>query len=771
MVSLLIYLTLVSPISSDKSATDEFSNTQYVGGSGPGNYTTIQEGIDAATSGDTVYVYNGTYYESVIVNKSINLVGEQKEATFIDGGYVNPVLLFESFDEDDGGFTIVDGDGNPANWQFGNTIPAGCVSGGASGSWFFIDDDAAGEEADPSTNNSLISPFLDATAYSSLELQFTGDFRSLISRSDCLTVSVYDGMTWHEIITYDDTIDGFDAHSSLPLDISVASGHENVQVKFTYDDGEEWAYGALIDDVYVYGSASKSDFMERGREEVAFYCGFEQWLNDIPVPFENNNGWMDSYYGTPHSGTQWGYSWTAGDTLTTPVIEPLLDPVLEFWKCAEIGEHPMDLEVYCNGDLVYGEYGYNHTDYQKETVLLDQFEDTEIVIEIVAETSSYYGQCIDDVKITGLEPWTHTEVVTINADNVSLNGFTIQNSGIGFMDTGLDIESDNNTIFNNIFNNNGYGFYLSSSSYNSIYENAIMNSSWTGLCLISSSHNSIYENAIMNSYAEGLSISNPSSHHNHVYSNYVISNQFGIELDNADENLIYNNYLNNSDTNGQDNGNNHWNISKTSGTNIIGGSYLGGNYWSDYMGNDTDGDGLGDTNVPFGPGDFLPLVPGMIICDVNQSLFDRGFPIRHAVDGDWAAAQSFTPTVGMISKVCLYARVFGTPEFDLTVELREDNPQGTLVDSVSFTPGEVPGSWSWLDVDFANVTVELGTDYFIVCPPAPSGVTTSFGYEWAYAFGNQYDDGSFWFTRDGGGLWRDLPTRYEFTFRTFGYNL
>ena len=155
---------------------------------------------------------------------------------------------------------------------------------------------------------------------------------------------------------------------------------------------------------------------------------------------------------------------------------------------------------------------------------------------------------------------------------------------------------------------------------------------------------------------------------------------------------------------------------------------------------------------------------------VNQSEFDRGFPIRHAVDGDWAGAQNFTPSVSTITKVCLYARVFGTPEFDLTVELREDGPQGTLLDSVSFSPGEVPSSWTWLEVDFSDVTVQPDTDYFIVCPPAPSGVTTSFGYEWGYAFGNQYDDGSFWFTRDGGGLWRDLPTMYEFCFKTYGYD-
>jgi hypothetical protein len=156
------------------------------------------------------------------------------------------------------------------------------------------------------------------------------------------------------------------------------------------------------------------------------------------------------------------------------------------------------------------------------------------------------------------------------------------------------------------------------------------------------------------------------------------------------------------------------------------------------------------------------------ILDVDQPLYDRGFPVRHAIDGDWAGAQNFTPTLGMISSVELYMRVFGSPEFDLTVELRSGSPDGVLIDSVVFTPGEVPSSWDWLHIDFADEVVDLGLDYFVVIPPAPSGVTTSFGYEWGYAIGDVYDGGGFWFTRDGGGLWRDLPDSYEFAFRTYG---
>ncbi|HEC77493.1 MAG TPA: PKD domain-containing protein, partial [Thermoplasmatales archaeon] len=68
-------------------------NILYVGGSGPNNYTKIQDAIDNASDGDTVFVYNGTYYENVIVNKSINLIGEDRNGTIVDGGGSKDVIF------------------------------------------------------------------------------------------------------------------------------------------------------------------------------------------------------------------------------------------------------------------------------------------------------------------------------------------------------------------------------------------------------------------------------------------------------------------------------------------------------------------------------------------------------------------------------------------------------------------------------------------------------------------------------------------------------
>jgi parallel beta-helix repeat protein len=58
----------------------------YVDDDGSADYTRIQDAIDNASDGDTIYVYSGTYFEDVKINTSIVLQGEDKESTIIHGG-------------------------------------------------------------------------------------------------------------------------------------------------------------------------------------------------------------------------------------------------------------------------------------------------------------------------------------------------------------------------------------------------------------------------------------------------------------------------------------------------------------------------------------------------------------------------------------------------------------------------------------------------------------------------------------------------------------
>ncbi|HIH28974.1 MAG TPA: hypothetical protein HA260_04125, partial [Thermoplasmata archaeon] len=73
-------------------------NWFYVGGSGPGNFTRIQDAINASFNGDTVYVFDDSspYYENVFVNKSITVWGENRETTIVDANGYGSVLLLEA---------------------------------------------------------------------------------------------------------------------------------------------------------------------------------------------------------------------------------------------------------------------------------------------------------------------------------------------------------------------------------------------------------------------------------------------------------------------------------------------------------------------------------------------------------------------------------------------------------------------------------------------------------------------------------------------------
>jgi len=117
IMAMLLFLTsLVIPVSSEQITTSSSGSTLYVGGTGPGNYTSIQDAINASSNGDTIFVYNGIYVEDLVINNSIILKGEDNKNTKILGK--NNVIIINSDDVEITNFNVRNYDDNSGITDF-----------------------------------------------------------------------------------------------------------------------------------------------------------------------------------------------------------------------------------------------------------------------------------------------------------------------------------------------------------------------------------------------------------------------------------------------------------------------------------------------------------------------------------------------------------------------------------------------------------------------------------------------------------------------------
>ena len=85
-----IMLSIICGCITEEKQSD--SNSIIVDINGGGNYTSIQEAINAASLNCSIKVLEGIYYENIVVNKTVVLIGENPENTIIDGNALEDVI-------------------------------------------------------------------------------------------------------------------------------------------------------------------------------------------------------------------------------------------------------------------------------------------------------------------------------------------------------------------------------------------------------------------------------------------------------------------------------------------------------------------------------------------------------------------------------------------------------------------------------------------------------------------------------------------------------
>jgi parallel beta-helix repeat protein len=84
--------------------------TWVVDDDGPADSSSIQQAINAAQSGDTILVLSGIYYENLVVDKAVSLLGQGANQTIIDGTFSGNVITIASENVIVDGFTIEHGE-------------------------------------------------------------------------------------------------------------------------------------------------------------------------------------------------------------------------------------------------------------------------------------------------------------------------------------------------------------------------------------------------------------------------------------------------------------------------------------------------------------------------------------------------------------------------------------------------------------------------------------------------------------------------------------
>jgi len=233
---------------------------------------------------------------------------------------------------------------------------------------------------------------------------------------------------------------------------------------------------------------------------------------------------------------------------------------------------------------------------------------------------------------------------------VNLRDTTFSNSSIG---SGIRMASPvESTIDNITYNGSGsdIGIYVYDGSWD---VNTISNSS-------------------ISNCSTGIKIDNTYGGYTNtgymIYSNNISNCSIGLDIiddfDDSYPNMVYNNIFYGNTINANTTTevyNISWNTTKQLGTNIIDGEYLGGNYWNDYTGVDTDEDGLGNTEIPYNSsgnitigGDYLPLTGNL---ESTPELSSYSCSPTSGVDSyttfwfnvTWADNEGQTPSDGYLS--------------------------------------------------------------------------------------------------------------------------
>lgn len=512
-------------------------------------YNTIQEAIDNASSGDTVRVFNGTYYENVMVNTTLSLIGNGSTNTTIDGGENGIVVKITADRVNMSGFrTTKSGDiwgdaGIRVESDHNNISENNCSENDIGIHLYSSDSNIISNNniknnknmgilLDGSDSNIIYSNTIKngqygiRLSYSDLNIISNNNIKNNNYKGIFLIFSHSNTISNNTVQNNDDGIYLGESDSNT-ISYNTIQDNDDIGIYLQWSSDSNTIFNNTIigNDVGIHLKDEAKYNKAHNNIFVNVKYGIDASLNNKYYINATKN-WWGSDFGPYHSIKN---PEGKGDNVTDYVkfdpwiIKPVhnIDQNTSYWFIQDAIDNATD------GDTIRV---YAGTYYENI---------------VVNKTLTLIGNGSANTTIDG---GGSGDVVKITTDWCNVSGFRVTGSGSNA--AGIRVQSRSNTIMNNNCSNKYDGIFLSSSSNNTITNNTCNSNYRYGICLSSSSSNEIINNNCSNN-RYGIRFSDSPSSSNIISNNHCLNNFYGIYFSyissNSSSNTIRSNNCSNNE--------------------------------------------------------------------------------------------------------------------------------------------------------------------------------------------------------------------------------
>lgn len=585
----------------------------------PKDYMSIQKAVEAAYPGDTVHVASGIYYENVTIDKSLSLIGEKSSSTIIDGHGNGTVIQVLAPYVNICGFTVQNGDYGISLHSGDNTIANNTILNNSEGLVLMysarntlrnnnmtdnkFNFNLVGESLSDLTNDIDASNMVDGKPVYYWVKQHNGEIpldAGFVAVIDSTNITVKDldlknnGQGVLFAYAQNCTIERVNVSINRWGILLLESNGDNV-----FDNN-------IVDNEYNIDLWHCQNTVVKGNTVLKGTDGFYLWRSDKNVIINN----------TITNNTRYGVlvEFSVANTFSGNIVSNNAKGALLVWSGFNILRNN-DID---NNIHNFGVYGSNLSDFIQKIETSNMIDgkslyyltnQTGLTIDATTFSNIGYLSLVNSTEITvkDIELSNNEQGILLAYTTDS----TIEKTNAFANVNGIYLyASENNKIINNtIADNEDNGVSLHFSPSNTVSRNTIISNMLSGVQLRHSNDNYIIQNAISDNLF-GVEI-NDFSNNNVISQNDIVENYWGIGLDESSGNSLYHNHF--IDSQYQVVSIDFW-----LQENVWDNSQEEGNYWSDYAGEDLNGDGIGDTEIPHLSVDYYPLMSPYILGDLNH---------------------------------------------------------------------------------------------------------------------------------------------------------